>query len=71
VLVFFIFFVDVIDIPAVLFLGIWFLMQLFGGVGQIGRAGDMGGVAFWAHAGGFVSGLAVALLFRRRTRDWT
>jgi membrane associated rhomboid family serine protease len=55
----------------VLFLGIWFLMQLFGGVGQIGSAGDMGGVAFWAHAGGFVSGLAVALLFRRRTRDWT
>jgi membrane associated rhomboid family serine protease len=71
VLVFFLFFVDVIDVPAVLFLGIWFLMQLFGGVGQIGSAGDMGGVAFWAHAGGFVSGLAAALLFRRRTRDWT
>jgi len=71
VLVFFLFFVDVIDVPAVLFLGIWFVMQLFGGVGQIGSAGDMGGVAFWAHAGGFVSGLAVALLFRRQTRDWT
>ena len=71
VLVFFLFFVDIVDIPAVLFLGIWFLMQLFGGVGQIGSAGDLGGVAFWAHAGGFVSGLAVALLLRRRTRDWT
>jgi membrane associated rhomboid family serine protease len=71
VLIFLLFFVDVVEIPAALFLGIWFVMQLFGGVGQIGSAGDMGGVAFWAHAGGFVSGLATALLLKRRTRDWT
>jgi membrane associated rhomboid family serine protease len=71
VLIFLLFFVDVIDVPAVLFLGIWFLMQLFGGVGQIGDAGDVGGVAFWAHAGGFVTGLATALLLRNKTREWT
>jgi membrane associated rhomboid family serine protease len=70
VLVFLVFFVDVVEIPAVLFLGIWFLMQVFGGVGQIGGAGAMGGVAFWAHAGGFLTGLAGVWIFKRRGSPW-
>jgi membrane associated rhomboid family serine protease len=63
VLVFFLFFIDVIEIPAVIFLGIWFLLQILGGVGQV--SGSEGGVAFWAHVGGFVTGAVAALLFRR------
>jgi membrane associated rhomboid family serine protease len=63
VLVFFLFFIDVIEIPAVIFLGIWFLLQILGGVGQV--SGSEGGVAFWAHVAGFVTGAVAALLFRR------
>jgi membrane associated rhomboid family serine protease len=69
VLVFFVFFIDVIDVPALIFLGIWFLLQILGGVGQV--AGSQGGVAFWAHVGGFLAGAVATLLFFRRTpRDW-
>lgn len=49
------------EVPAVLFLGLWFLQQLFfGTVGALSPvAGETGGVAWWAHAGGFVAGLAL------------
>ena len=65
--VFILFFIDLVEIPAVFFLGIWFLMQLFSGVGSIGGAASGGGVAFWAHVAGFVTGLAFGLF--RRWRD--
>ncbi|HKW01589.1 MAG TPA: rhomboid family intramembrane serine protease [Vicinamibacterales bacterium] len=71
VLVFLLFFVDVVEIPALLYLGFWFLLQIVGGAGRV--AGEGGGVAFWAHAGGFISGIAGVLLFRKRERqrvDW-
>lgn len=68
VLVFFLFYIDVIEIPAPVFLTLWFLLQILGGVGRVAQAGDTGGVAFWAHVGGFVTGAAAALLFRRRAR---
>ncbi|HET7620218.1 MAG TPA: rhomboid family intramembrane serine protease [Gemmatimonadaceae bacterium] len=58
------FYLELIEIPAIFFLGIWFLMQLFSGVGSIGAAADTGGVAFWAHVGGFVAGFAVGGLAR-------
>jgi membrane associated rhomboid family serine protease len=64
--VFIVFFLDLIEIPAIFFLGIWFLMQLFSGVGSIG-ANASSGVAFWAHVAGFVAGVALGLL--RRYRD--
>lgn len=54
-------------VPAVLLIGVWFLMQVFSGVASIG--GDVvggGGVAFFAHIGGFVVGLLLVHLFRRR-----
>ena len=65
--VFILFFIDLIEVPAIFFLGIWFLMQLFSGVGSLGATGPGGGVAFWAHVSGFVTGLFFGLF--RRWRD--
>lgn len=63
-LIWFGFFVQVVAVPAILWLGLWFALQLMQGVANSGLA-DQGGVAWWAHAGGFVFGaLAVALLGR-------
>lgn len=63
--VFIIFFIDVVEIPAIFFLGIWFLMQLFSGVGSLVDAAD-GGIAFFAHVGGFVVGAVGGLVARLR-----
>jgi membrane associated rhomboid family serine protease len=52
-------------IPAFLWIGIWFAMQLFPAVQQLGRMME-GGVAFWAHIGGFVAGVVLVAVFRRR-----
>jgi hypothetical protein len=54
------FWVDVIAIPAVSYLAIWFLMQLVSGTFALAAAAS-GGVAWWAHAGGFAFGALVAL----------
>ena len=48
-------------VPAAVVLGLWFLLQLFEGVMSFGGA-DVGGVAVWAHVGGFVAGMAMAAL---------
>lgn len=56
------FYVTTFAIPAFWMLGYWFLVQLIGGVGSMGAQG--GGVAFWAHVGGFVAGAALVLVFR-------
>jgi len=54
-------------IPALLLIGFWFLTQLVSGIGALtSRTQQTGGVAFWAHIGGFVAGLLLALLFRPR-----
>jgi membrane associated rhomboid family serine protease len=63
-------FVDIVEIPAVFFLGVWFLMQLFSGVGSVAQsAGSHGGIAFWAHVAGFLSGVAAVFVFRRPERQ--
>jgi membrane associated rhomboid family serine protease len=49
-----------IEVPALLMLGYWFLLQVLGGLPVLG--GTEGGVAFWAHIGGFVGGLGVSFL---------
>jgi membrane associated rhomboid family serine protease len=56
-------------LPAVVVLGLWFVLQLFDGVLALGGA-DVGGVAFWAHVGGFVAGMVMAKLMptQRRSR---
>jgi len=62
------FFITFVDLPAVLVLVSWFVLQLFSGVGEMGRAVG-GGVAYWAHVGGFAFGLIVTwLFFRNRGR---
>ena len=53
------FYVTTFAVPAVFMLGYWFLMQLLSGAMSIGAEG--GGVAFWAHVGGFVAGTAARL----------
>ncbi len=59
-----------IYIPAVLLIGVWFLIQLFSGVASIGYAtGGSGGVAWWAHIGGFLVGMLLIALFRPRRRS--
>lgn len=52
-----------VRIPAVFFLGFWFILQLFSGTVTL-TGGVPSGVAYWAHVGGFVAGVAIALLFR-------
>lgn len=55
------------EIPAVVYLGLWFISQLANGVFSIFiNVQAMGGVAWWAHIGGFVAGLVLAPLFRPR-----
>jgi membrane associated rhomboid family serine protease len=65
------FFIQLIEVPAILFLGLWFLMQFLQGVGSIAQAtGEPGGgVAFWAHIAGFAAGLVTVHVFRRPERQ--
>ena len=69
VLVFLVFFIDIVEIPAIIFLGIWFVMQLLLGVGRTAAESGGGGIAYWAHAAGFAIGLAGASLLRRPNWD--
>ena len=65
-------FVQIIEVPAIFFLGIWFVMQFLSGVGSIATAASRqpaGGVAFWAHVAGFVAGVAGVFVFRRPERQ--
>lgn len=52
-------------LPAVVVLGLWFVLQFFSGVMSLGGP-DVGGVAFWAHIGGFVAGVVLAKVFAGR-----
>ena len=54
----------VIPVSALVVIGLWFVLQLFSGVGSIVSASDTGGVAFMAHVGGFVAGILLTFLLR-------
>jgi len=57
----------VAEVPALIVIGLWFALQLFSTVGTLATAEHAGGgVAYMAHVGGFVAGLALAALFRSR-----
>lgn len=58
------FYVSRVAVPAFFMLGYWFLLQLLSGAVDKG----MGGVAFWAHVGGFACGLLTVGLFTNRSR---
>jgi membrane associated rhomboid family serine protease len=59
------FFIQIVELPAFLFLGIWFLMQFFNGVLTLGLGtAQAAGIAWWAHIGGFLSGIFFILLLK-------
>jgi membrane associated rhomboid family serine protease len=66
-LIFIVFFVTVLELPALLVLGGWFVLQLLDA--SVASGGDVGGVAYFAHIGGFLFGLAAIKLFARNVKD--
>jgi membrane associated rhomboid family serine protease len=72
VLIFLFFYIDIVEVPAVFFLALWFFMQLISGVGQLANIPGES-VGFWAHIGGFVTGAIGGWLLRRperRRAEW-
>jgi membrane associated rhomboid family serine protease len=70
-LVFIVFLITFIEIPAMVLLGVWFVLQLLPAVGQVATtevAGDGGSIAYLAHVGGFLFGLATIKLWVSRDR---
>lgn len=53
----------VVQLPALVVLGLWIVLQVFMGAGSFSSSGESGGVAYMAHIGGFVAGLVMAFLF--------
>ena len=66
-LVFIFIFIQIVPIPALIFLGIWFVLQFLNGTASL-SAQTAQSVAFWAHIGGFVSGMLLVKLFAGRRR---
>jgi len=57
------------EIPAVVFIALWFVLQLFNGVASLG--GDANTVAYWAHVGGFIAGaVLIKIMAPRVTKDY-
>ncbi|MFP5501007.1 MAG: rhomboid family intramembrane serine protease [Candidatus Sericytochromatia bacterium] len=58
------FFITTFRLPAIVYLGIWFVLQAFSGLASLGSttAAESGGVAWWAHIGGFLFGVLVGLI---------
>lgn len=61
-------FISIASIPAPFMLGYWFILQIISGAASLPTAGSTGGVAFWAHVGGFITGIMFANLFRKNER---
>jgi membrane associated rhomboid family serine protease len=55
---------QVIQVPALIVIGMWIVLQLFSGIGSITTAAQTGGVAYMAHVGGFLAGAVLTFLFR-------
>jgi membrane associated rhomboid family serine protease len=54
----------VIQVPALIVIGIWIILQLFSGIGSVANTAQTGGVAYMAHIGGFLAGFVLTFLFR-------
>lgn len=67
--VIFFFFISIVRIPAFLLLGFWFMLQFFSGIGSLGLETHGGGVAYWAHIGGFVTGVIVVIIYKLATQQ--
>jgi len=55
---------QVIQVPALMVIGFWIVLQFFSGIGSVGGAADTGGVAYMAHIGGFIAGFLLTFVFR-------
>src|SRR5659263_64376 len=55
---------QVIQVPALIVIGIWIVLQFFSSIGSIADTADTGGVAYMAHIGGFIAGFALTFVFR-------
>jgi membrane associated rhomboid family serine protease len=62
-IVFVFYFIRFVEIPAIIVLGFWFVLQFFNGLATLSMP-QMGGIAYFAHIGGFVAGVALIFLFR-------
>jgi membrane associated rhomboid family serine protease len=72
-LVFIVIFITTIDVPAFVLLLYWFAIQFFSGIGSVGYSAESsGGVAWFAHVGGFLAGMALMMLLpgQQRARPW-
>jgi membrane associated rhomboid family serine protease len=58
---------QVIQVSALIVIGLWIVLQLFSSIGSITNAADTGGVAYMAHIGGFIAGFLLTFLFRGNT----
>jgi membrane associated rhomboid family serine protease len=69
-LVFILFFITTVDVPAVVMLAYWFIIQLFSGLGSVAHThlSEGGGVAWFAHVGGFVAGVILIKVMGARER---
>lgn len=59
--------IRIVPVPAVLMLGLWFVFQVLNGLGSLGHPAT-GGVAWFAHIGGFVAGMVLILFFQKKGR---
>jgi membrane associated rhomboid family serine protease len=56
---------QVIQMPALIVIGFWIVLQFFSGIGSLANTAETGGVAYMAHIGGFLAGLVLTFVFRR------
>jgi membrane associated rhomboid family serine protease len=59
---------QVIQVSALIVIGLWIVLQFFSGIGSISTTADTGGVAYMAHIGGFAAGFLLTFLFRGRAQ---
>jgi membrane associated rhomboid family serine protease len=55
---------QVIQVPALIVIGLWILLQVFSGIGSVASSAQTGGVAYLAHIGGFLAGMVLTPVFR-------
>jgi membrane associated rhomboid family serine protease len=58
---------QVIQVSALIVIGLWIVLQFFSGIGSISTSAQTGGVAYMAHIGGFIAGFVLTFLFRGNT----
>jgi membrane associated rhomboid family serine protease len=56
----------VVQVPALIVIGLWIALQLFSGIGSVASSAQSGGVAYMAHIGGFLAGVMLTFVFRDR-----